>query len=194
MLATWGLSLFIIGVTTSLFGTAVLGVRAPLGHLSFGAFSISIYQIFLIVAAIGLTVGLLLVLKRTSLGLVARGTMQNPEMASTIGIDPSRVYAATFAIGAALSGLAGGLLAPVSGVIPTIGSTYIARAFVTVISGGSALVTGTVSAAALLGPIEAIVSYTMTPTIGQAALLIVAIILLRILPQGISGFWQRARA
>jgi branched-subunit amino acid ABC-type transport system permease component len=114
-------------------------------------------------------------------------------MASTLGIDPVKVYAVTFTIGAALSGLAGGLLAPISGVIPHMGAIYVARAFVTVISGGSALVAGTVSAAMLFGPLEAVFSLATTPVIGQAALLIAAIILLRVMPQGISGRWQGAR-
>ena len=47
-------------------------------------------------------------------------------MASALGVNPARVYAVTFGIGAALSGLAGAVLAPVSGVFPTIGVAYIA--------------------------------------------------------------------
>ena len=54
-------------------------------------------------------------LKLTTLGLVARGTMQNAEMASALGVSTSRIYMITFGLGAAVSGLAGGLLAPVTG-------------------------------------------------------------------------------
>jgi urea transport system permease protein len=61
--------------------------------------------------------------------------MQDAETASALGVAPDRVYAATFAAGAALSGLAGALLAPLSGVVPTMGAAYIARAFITVIAG-----------------------------------------------------------
>ena len=60
----------------------------------------------------------------------------------------------TFAVGSALSGLAGGLLAPLSGVVPTIGAAYIAKAFITVISGGAAILSGTAIASALLGTIN----------------------------------------
>lgn len=193
LLATWGLSLFLIGAVTAIFGNTTRGVAAPLGSLAIGAYSISVYQLVLIAIAALLAVLCLIALNRTSWGLIARGTMRNPEMASTLGIDPGKVYAITFAIGAALSGLAGGLLAPVSGVIPYMGSAYVARAFVTVISGGSALVTGTVSAAALFGPLEAILSFAATPVIGQAAVLMAAILLLRILPRGLSEAWQGAR-
>ncbi len=85
------------------------------------------------------------VLRWTRLGLIARGTMQNADMAAALGVNPTRVYAVTFGIGAALSGLAGAVLAPVSGVFPTIGVAYVAKSFITVIGGGAAILSGTVS-------------------------------------------------
>ena len=190
MLATWGLSLFLIGLVTAIFGNTTRGVAAPLGSVAIGAYSVSAHQFVLIAITIVVTALCFLVLTRTRWGLIARGTMRNPEMASTLGIDPVRVYAATFVVGAALTGLAGGLLAPISGVIPHMGAAYVARALVTVISGGSALIAGTVSAAGLFGVVESAFSLVATPVIGQAALLIAAIVLLRVMPQGISGRWQ----
>ncbi|WP_137387733.1 branched-chain amino acid ABC transporter permease [Rhodoligotrophos defluvii] len=193
LLATWGLSLFLIGAVTALFGNTTHGVAAPLGSVALGAYSVSAYQLVLIAVVAVLIVASLVALNRTSWGLVARGTMQNPEMASTLGIDPKRVYAVTFTAGAALAGLAGGLLAPISGVIPHMGASYVARAFVTVISGGTAMVTGMISAAALFGPIEALLSFATTPVIGQAGLLVAAVILLRLMPEGISGRFSGRR-
>lgn len=190
MLATWGLSIFLIGAVTAIFGTTVMGVSAPLGNIPLGVYSISIYQLVLIGITGVLVVACLVILNRTKWGLMARGTLQNPEMASAVGINPAAVYAITFILGAALSGLAGGLLAPLSGVIPTMGGNYVARAFVTVITGGGAMVTGTLAAATLMGPTEAIFSLIATPVVGQAALLLVAVVLLRFLPRGISGLWQ----
>ena len=64
--------------------------------------------------------GVYAALRFTRWGLVARATMDNPTQASVLGISPSRVYTVTFAAGAALSGLAGAVFAPVSGVLPTI--------------------------------------------------------------------------
>lgn len=193
MLATWGLSLFLIGAVTSLFGNTMMGVSAPLGNVAVGAYSISQYQLVTVAITAAVVFLCLFVLKRTRYGLIARAAMQSPEMASAVGVDPARVYAVTFSIGAALSGLAGGLLAPISGVIPHMGAAYVARAFVTVISGGSAMILGPLAATGILGPIEAILSYVATPVIGQAALLIVAIVILRILPKGLSSLWNGAR-
>ena len=75
-------------------------------------------------------------------------------MASALGMNPNGVYKLTFGLGAALSGLAGAVLAPLTGIIPTIGAAYIAKAFITVISGGSAVIAGTISASGLFGAIS----------------------------------------
>jgi branched-chain amino acid transport system permease protein len=193
MLATWGLSLALIGFVTVTFGNTVSGVSAPLGSLEIGRYRIGAYDFLLILVAAILVAAGWYLLRHTRLGLIARGTMQDAAMASSLGIDPPTVYAATFGIGAALSGLAGGLLAPLSGVVPTIGASYIAKAFITVISGGTAILAGTISASALLGSVNTIVSFALTPVIGEVALLAAAVVLLRLLPQGITGrFFRRS--
>jgi branched-chain amino acid transport system permease protein len=193
MLATWGLSLALIGIVTTLFGNTVSGISAPLGSVAIGAYRTSGYELFLIAAAIALTAAIWLILRFTDLGLIARGTMQNPEMAASLGVDPSRVYALTFATGAAISGLAGALIAPLAGVVPTMGTAYIAKAFITVISGGAAILAGTLSAAGLLGTVNSIGSFLTTPVLGEVALLATALVLLRLFPRGITGrFFRRA--
>ena len=97
----------------------------------------------------------------------------------------------TFAIGSALAGLAGGVLAPISGVSPVMGSAFIARAFITVLGGGPAVVTGTGLASTLFGSISEVASFLTTPVFGQVALLLAALVLLRLLPQGITGRLMR---
>jgi len=72
-----------------------------------------------------------------------------------------------------------------------MGQAYIARAFMTVIVGGSGVLTGTAAASSILGGVENIVSYLFTPFFGQAALLLLAIILVRMMPTGISGYLQK---
>ena len=193
LLATWGLSLFIIGGVTMVFGNTVEGVSSPLGGIDIGTYKISLYTIFIIVVAAILLVGTLAVLKYTKLGLIARGTMQNAGMAAALGVAPPKVYMVTFGIGAALTGLAGGLLAPLTGVVPTMGAAFIAKAFITVIGGGAAIVTGTATASGMFGGISQLATFATSPVVGDAALLFVAVILLRILPQGITGkFFRRS--
>jgi branched-chain amino acid transport system permease protein len=193
MLATWGLSLTLIGGVTMLFGNSVTGISAPFGSVAVGRFHVAGYDMFLVAAALVLIGIVWAVLKLTPAGLIARGTMQNAEMASALGVPPDRVYALTFAAGSALSGLAGGLIAPVSGVLPTMGTAYIAKAFITVITGGAAMLTGTLVASGLLGTVSTTFTFLFTPVFGEVALLVVAIILLRLLPRGITGrFLRRA--
>jgi branched-chain amino acid transport system permease protein len=113
-------------------------------------------------------------------------------MAASLGIHPPTVFMSTFAFGAGLAGLAGGLLSPISGVSPSMGSAYVAKAFITVLGGGPAIVMGTGLAAGLFGIINEIVSFFSTPVIGEVALLVAAIVLIRNLPQGITGRYFRS--
>ena len=171
LLATWGLSLLFIGLITSIFGASTATtISPPLGVITIGEYTSSGYELFLIGITILLLIAVFLVLKMTTLGLVARGTMQNAEMASALGVSTSRIYMLTFGLGAAVSGLAGGLLAPITGVLPTIGTVYIAKAFITVISGGMAILAGTTSASILLGAVNGVVSFVTGPTLGEVAL------------------------
>ena len=192
LLATWGLSLLLIGLVTSIFGApTATTISPPLGIIRIGDYSASGYELFLIVVTAILFVAIFATLKLTRLGLVARGTMQNPEMSSALGVSTTRTYMITFGLGAGVTGLAGGLLAPVTGVLPSIGATYIAKAFITVISGGSAILAGTASGSVLLGGINGIFAFITGPTIGEVALLVTAIVLLRLMPRGITGRFFR---
>lgn len=187
MLATWGLSLLLIGVVTTVAGNTTAGISAPLGSFTIGAYSVSNYTLVIIGVAVVLGLTLRFVLLRTQLGLIARGTMQNPNMANALGISPSLVYSITFAVGAALSGLAGAFLAPLTGVVPTMGGAFVAKAFITVIGGGPAILAGLVSAASIFGAINQVATFVTTPVLGEVALLGAAIVMLRLLPQGITG-------
>ena len=192
MLATWGLSLLLVGLTTAIFGNTTVGISAPLGSFEIGAYRISTYTLVVIAVAFVVLAAIFVTMRWTRLGLIARGTMQNANMAAALGVNPPRVYAITFGIGAALSGLAGAVLAPASGVFPTIGVAYVAKSFITVIGGGAAILSGTISAATLFGTINQIATFATTPVFGEVALLGAAIVLIRLLPQGITGrFFRR---
>lgn len=193
MLATWGLSLAMIGSFSLIFGTTTTSVKAPIGSVTVGAFNISGYNIFIIASAIGVVALIFCVLRYTRAGLVARGAMQDADMATAFGYDTSRVYMITFAAGAGLSGLAGGVLAPLVGIGPNAGSLYIAKAFITVIAGGASVVSGLITSSGFFGFVTQIVTFLSNSVIGELGLLIAAIILLRLLPTGISGRFFKNR-
>ena len=187
MLATWGISLGLIGLVTTVFGNVVKAVSAPMGSFTIGRYGASAYSLVIIAAAVAVLAGLYLLLRRTRFGLILRATMQNPAMAASLGVRLATIYMVTFGLGAALAGLAGGIIAPVSGVSPGMGAAYVARAFITVLGGGPAIIAGTGLASSLFGAINQIVSFLATPVIGDVALLASAIVLIRVLPQGITG-------
>jgi urea transport system permease protein len=192
LLATWGLSLLLIGIVTAIFGPqTATTISPPIGAIEIGAFSSSGYELFLILVTLALFGAVYGVLQYTKLGLLARGTMQRADMAAALGVSTSRIYMITFGLGSAVAGLAGALLAPITGVVPTIGATYIAKAFITVISGGAVILAGTASAASLLGVMNGVVTFLTGPTVGEVALLATAIILLRLMPNGITGRFFR---
>jgi branched-chain amino acid transport system permease protein len=187
MLATWGLSLATVGAVTMIFGNTTSGVSTPLGSMAFGRYELSNYNFALMGVAIVTTAALWAGLRFTRFGIIARATMQNAQMVGSLGVNSAHVYAITFTIGAALSGLAGGMIAPLSGVLPSMGVQYVAKAFITVISGGSAAVAGTLSASTLLGTLDTGTTFLTTPVFGEVSLLIGAVLLVRAMPQGITG-------
>lgn len=208
MLATWGISLVLIGTITVIFGPATYGAALDLGYFNVGNYQYSIYRLIMSVAAIAMLVVTYVVFHLIPFGRRARATMANSDMAAALGINTSRVFMVTFAFGSALAGAAGALLAPLVSVVPTMGVLYIARAFITVIVGGPMALLGTSAAASVLGTIEALVSRiplfriatsgfcSPSPCMitiggsafyGQIALLLLAIVILRLRPQGLTG-------
>ncbi|MCE2531909.1 MAG: branched-chain amino acid ABC transporter permease [Acidimicrobiia bacterium] len=191
MLATWGLSLILVQVAANIYGSVTEGIPTPLGSFGVGDYSMSTYNLMLIGVAWTLATVTWLLMRRTRHGLLTRAAAQNPVMAAGLGVNTRRVATWTFAYGAGLAGAAGAVLAPVVGVIPTMGQLYVARSFMAVIVGGPAFLAGTIGASTVLGTVENLVSRGYTPVIGQAMLLVAAIVILRFLPQGLTGLRQR---
>jgi branched-subunit amino acid ABC-type transport system permease component len=192
MLATWGLSLGLIAAVTLILGPSTEGVATPFGHVAIGGYAVSAYNLF-VIAATGFLVALTWgVFNRTRFGLIARGAMQNADMVAALGIHPPTIYMMTFALGSALAGLAGAIMAPLTGVVPSLGLAFVAKVFITVTVGGAAIFSGTIGAGTLLGAIESAVSFISTPIYGQVAMLGCALVVLRFAPQGISGLWRRS--
>lgn len=191
MLATWGLSLLMIGIITLIFGSSAVSVPAPIPGYQVGGYQMGGYNLFIIAVAALLFFALWCLLRFTRAGLVARGAMQGPEVVAALGYNPRKVYMLTFMFGAALSGLAGGVLAPLTGLLPSSGGAYIGKAFITVITGGAAVISGTLSSSALFGLVNQLFSFEAGPVVGEIAMLVLAIALLRLMPQGITGRFFR---
>jgi branched-chain amino acid transport system permease protein len=193
IVATWGLSLIATQGTLIVLGSSMPGIGTPLGSVSLGPYSYSVYRLVLIAVAIGLLLGLYLLFNKTRFGTLARATIQVPHMAEALGVDTRKVYSLTFGLGAALAGLTGGLYAPTMTMVPTMGATFIMEAFVTVVVGGADVFLGTAPAAFFLAIIKAGMTSWQGQLFGQIGLLVAVIIVIRILPKGISGWMLRER-
>jgi branched-chain amino acid transport system permease protein len=194
IVATWGISLIFSQGTLILLGSSFPGTGTPLGSFSVGAYSYSWYRLVLMLAAIVVLGGLWLLVNRTRFGILARATIQMPQMAEALGVKTRVVYSLTFGLGAALAGLTGGLYAPTMTMVPTMGSTFILEAFVTVVVGGADVFLGTAPAAGALGITKAIFTSWQGQLTGQIALLVAVILVIRLLPKGLSGWMLKERS
>jgi urea ABC transporter permease protein UrtB len=191
--ATWAVGLILSQGMLILTGPSMQGVSSPFGSFTVGQTSYSWYRVVLGLIALVLLALLYLLFMNTKFGLRARATIQDPAIARALGVDTPRMYTLTFALGSALAGLAGGLFALTATIVPFFGTNYIVEAFVTVIVGGANALVGTPLAAALLGAINAALGTEYGLYIGRVGLLLTTILIIRVLPDGISGLVERWR-
>ena len=193
IIATWGISLIATQGVLIVLGSTMQGIGTPLGSLTIGDRSYSAYRLVLMAAAVALLGGLYLLFYRTRFGVIARATIQKPQMARALGVDTRRIYGLTFGLGAALAGLAGGLYAPTMTMVPTMGATFIVESFVTVVVGGADIFVGAAPAAAILAVIRAALTAWYGQLFGQIGLLVAVIVVIRLMPGGLSAFLKRTQ-
>jgi branched-chain amino acid transport system permease protein len=191
MIVTFGLGLILTQGTRIIFGNSLQSIGTPFGNVP--GYTYSAYRVLLLLAAIAVLGGAYLVFTRTEFGIQARATIQDAETARTMGVDTDRMYTVTFAIGSGLAGLTGALYAPSATIVPGMGQSFLVESFVTVVTGGSTVLLGTTLAGGVLGTIDAIFSNLYGNFIGQIALLITAIIVIRLLPDGLTGLAHTIR-
>src|SRR6056297_3586694 len=108
MLATYAIGLIIREIVRGLIGGQYYAIEEPIpGAFQVLGLSFSIWRLVIIVATVGVMIAAWLFLTRSTLGLQIRGALENPALARASGISTTRLYALTFAFGAALAGLAG---------------------------------------------------------------------------------------
>jgi urea transport system permease protein len=194
MVVTWGISLVMIQLTRIVFGNSAPGIGIPFGQLP--VVDGPVYYVVLAAIALGVLGGLYALFMWTDFGVRARATMQDETTARTMGVNTDRMYMSTFAIGSGLAGLAGALYAPVMTITPEYGTGFLVEAFVAVVVGGASVLLGTVLASGFLGVVNAAVTNVAGTFMGQVAMLLAAIIAIRLMPDGITGViadWRESR-
>jgi branched-chain amino acid transport system permease protein len=194
LVATFGLSLILSQGAFLVFGPFLGAVQMPLGGFDYGGYSYPLYYVILPLIAVGAVAAVWVLLYKTRLGIEMRATMQNPEMARALGVRTDRIYALTFGIGTALAGLAGAVYAPTTTIVPLFGATFIAPAFiVVVIGGGLNPLLGATTSALFLAAVSTPLSYAVSTFAGRISLMMAALIVMRILPEGFSYYLRDPR-
>jgi len=194
ILATWGIGIIAQQAIRLTVGGELRYVEMPsqlASSVSFLGVDISTFRIFILIFAAILFAITWYLMFKTSFGVKLRAITQNPEVASSFGINSNRIYGLTFAYGAGLAGLAGALISPLKSVSPEMGTTYVVDAFLIVVLGGVESLMGTVFSALILGELTSFLSFQSNDTIAKALVLLAIVILIRFRPQGL--FSSRVR-
>lgn len=194
LVATWGIGLILSQGTLLVFGPSMISIPLPEWTISYENYSFGGYRLLLFCVALLVILLAWLLLYKTKIGTQTRATMQNAKMAQSLGIETKRIYLLTFGAGSALAGLTGALYAPTTTIVPLMGTTFVDVAFITVVVGGGANpILGALISSALLAIISAGLSSTLGTFIGRIGLLIAALVIIRFLPQGVSGYLRDVR-
>jgi branched-chain amino acid transport system permease protein len=161
ILGTFGLALLLRYSVFWWFGANFLSLPDNLvgGTLQVGGLLIQSSRLLAGVVALVVTLGLHLLLTRTSLGSKMLAVAEDPVAAQLMGIRPDTMQAIAWAIAAGATGLAGALIATFFYIVPTVGETLGIVAFVTVSLGGFGSVPGALVAGLLIGVIESLSAY-----------------------------------
>jgi urea transport system permease protein len=195
LLATVGVALVLQQAAKDIFGAQGDPVKPPSwlkGGVSVFGYSWPYRQIFTIVLALAALAALNAVLKYSSFGRQIRATVQNRELAETMGISTRRIDRITFFLGSGLAGVGGVAIALISGTNPTLGTTYIIPAFLVVVAGGVGQLKGTLIAAWVVGVVTAYLTDWTSGSMAQVITFALVVVFLQIRPQGL--FTVRTRS
>ena len=195
LLATVGVALVLQQLAKDIFGAQGDPVTPPSwleGSIPVFGYDWPYRQLFTIVLALACVAALNAVLKYSSFGRRIRATVQNRELAETMGVSTRSVDRITFFLGSGLAGVGGVAIALISGTNPTLGTTYIIPAFLVVVAGGVGQIKGTVIAAWVVGVATAFLTNWTSGSMAQVVTFALVVVFLQVRPQGL--FTVRTRA
>jgi branched-chain amino acid transport system permease protein len=187
MITSFGVLIGGVGVIKHFWGLVPRPVMVPItSQLMIVGTEVPVYRLVLIAIALLVYGGLWLFLNRTIIGKAIRAGIESIEHVEGLGINVYRLFTLTFIIAGALSGLAGGLYAPLIMVEPQMGLEVLAFVFMVVIIGGLGSIKGTLVSAFLVGQIVSVGSLVYAP-LAQMAPFAVMLLILLVKPTGLYG-------
>jgi branched-chain amino acid transport system permease protein len=188
LLLTLGLSLILEDLLKIVFGPNTHSVAAPVsGAFQILGVALPAYRVLLIGLGAAIVGGVALLIYRTRFGSVVRAAAFDSQMSASLGVPVGKVYAATFALGVVLAGIAGVLLAPLYSVFPTMGRDFILLAFSVVIVGGMGSIYGAIIAGLLLTQVQALSSLVISPVWSDPIVFATMVLVLVFRPEGLFG-------
>jgi branched-chain amino acid transport system permease protein len=192
MLGTYAIGLVIRESVRGLVGGLYHSVPEPVaGSFSLGAIAVSKWRGIIILVTAAVMAFAWLVLTRTRLGLQIRAALENPALARASGLSTTRIYALTFTAGAALAGLAGGLVVPLFSMFADLGVRFLIQSFLAVLLGGVGTFEGPALGAGVIGVLSAGLPWVTSPVLADVLVFVIAIVIVKFRP---GGLWSRERS
>ena len=196
LLATFGISLILQQTVRTIFSPLNRQVSTPdwmSGALQINpGLAITYNRLYIFIFSLLVFFLLLLVMKRTALGLYVRAVSQNRDMAMALGIRSNWVDAMTFGLGSGIAGVAGVALSQLTNVGPNLGQSYIIDSFMVVVFGGVGNLWGTLVAAFSLGIFSKFMEPVTGTVLAQICVLVFIVLFIQKRPKGL--FPQQGRA
>lgn len=139
-----------------------------------------------------IVIGLVVFFRYTKLGKAMRATAQSQEAAALMGISVSGIFSKSWALGSALGGVAGVLIAPLFGINTELGVVLI-PAFVAAIVGGFTSIPGAIAGGMIVGILENFAGVFISSAFKQVISFLVLIAVLMVKPAGLFGKPMRKR-
>ena len=191
IVAAMGLMMLMSQATLFVVGTEARGIPSVIrGIIDVGGVRISYEKVMLIVLTLAVLVGLHLLLQKTKIGRAMRAVSFNPDVAALQGVNADLVYLGTMAVGCALAGFAGGVMAPVFAVSPKMGGVTLLIILV-VMLGGVGSMPGAIFSGLILGLTLSFGQYFLESGVAQIIFFAVIAIILFFKPGGLFGQAQQ---
>jgi urea transport system permease protein len=189
LLATFGVSLILQQTVRSIFSANNRSVVTPdwmSGSLRLNdALEITYNRLYIVIFTVIVFSLILLVLKRTRLGLDIRAVSQNRTMAKAMGIPTEWVDAMTFGLGSGIAGVAGVALSQLTNVGPNLGQSYIIDSFMVVVFGGVGNLWGSLIGGMSMGTVNELLEPFAGAVLAKIFVLIALILFIQVRPRGL---------
>jgi len=187
--ATFGLGVFLQNAAQFLWRPdfRTLGDTWVTGRFALAGVYVSGPQVAAAAGAVITTGALWWLLSRTEVGRALLATAEDRQAASLMGINPDRMFAFAWGLGAACVGVAGALLSTFYYVFPQVGGVFALIAFVAVALGGFGSVVGAFAGGVLIGVVESLAGVFVAPAVKNLFVFAIYLVVVLLRPRGLVG-------